>query len=385
MRCRVAVCLAWVALGGWLAAQAPDSTATEAEARRIADRLRALQDESDRLASDAREALAELRTLEAERAAQLNRVRQARAAIAEGQQAVDQVAQRLLALESERAARLPALEAQLVDVYKRGRPGYARLVLGATGVREFARAARSVASMLEASRARVTAHRATVAAVVAQRAELEKELEARRALEADARRAQTAADRAVAAASAVIAKLDAQRDANARTAGELQLEQERLEQQAAAAASAAAGRPAPAATSPASPLTPLKGSLLWPVSGRITGRFGRRPASAEDSLAANGIEITSREGNPVRALYAGTVSFAGAFTGLGNMVIVDHGSGTQSVYGYLGSITVRREQAVTDGTEVGRVGVTPSGAPAVYLEVRIDGRSVDPVQWLRPQ
>jgi septal ring factor EnvC (AmiA/AmiB activator) len=249
-------------------------------------------------------------------------------------------------------------------------------------MREFARATRSVAAMLEASQQRVSAHRATVAAVISQRAELEKELEARRALESEARRAQAAADKAVAAASALIARLDSQRDANARAAGELQIEQERL---TAATAAAAAARPAPAAAAPASPLAPLKGSLLWPVSGRITGRFGRRTASAEDSLAANGIEIASREGNPVRALYSGTVSFAGAFTGLGNMVIVDHGSGTQSVYGYLGSIAVRREQTVTDGTEVGRVGMAPSGASAVYLEMRIDGRSVDPVQWLRPQ
>jgi septal ring factor EnvC (AmiA/AmiB activator) len=380
MRSRVAVCLAWVALGGWLAAQAPDNPSIDAEARRIADRLRALQDESDKLAGDAREALAELRKLEAERTAQLARVRQAREALADGQRAVDQIAQRLLALESERAARLPELEAQLVDVYKRGRPGYARLLLGATGVREFARAMRSVTSMLAASRERVSAHRATVAAVVKQREDLEKELESRRALEGEARRAQAASDKAVASASAVLAKLDAQRDANARAAGELQIEQERLKTAATAAA-----RPAPGVAAPASPLAALKGSLLWPVSGRITGRFGRRPGAGEDNPAANGIEIASREGNPVRALHSGTISFAGTFTGLGNMVVVDHGSGTQSVYGYLASITVRRDQAVTDGTEVGRVGMAPSGASAVYLEIRIDGRSVDPVQWLRPQ
>ena len=69
----------------------------------------------------------------------------------------------------------------------------------------------------------------------------------------------------------------------------------------------------------------------------------------EDPAAANGIEIASREGNPVRALHSGTVSFAGPLAGFGNLVIVDHGDNTLSVYGYLGSMSVNRDDMVMSG------------------------------------
>jgi septal ring factor EnvC (AmiA/AmiB activator) len=40
---------------------------------------------------------------------------------------------------------------------------------------------------------------------------------------------------------------------------------------------------------------------------------------------------------------------------------------------------------VTSGAELGRVGLAPAGPAALYFEMRIDGRSVDPVQWLKRQ
>jgi septal ring factor EnvC (AmiA/AmiB activator) len=38
---------------------------------------------------------------------------------------------------------------------------------------------------------------------------------------------------------------------------------------------------------------------------------------------------------------------------------------------------------VTRGAEVGKAGLSPTGGPSVYFEVRIDGRPVDPLQWLK--
>jgi septal ring factor EnvC (AmiA/AmiB activator) len=99
----------------------------------------------------------------------------------------------------------------------------------------------------------------------------------------------------------------------------------------------------------------------------------------------NGLEIAAPEGTPVRALHTGTVSYADPFTGFGNLVIVDHGENTYSLYGYLASMAVTRGAAVDSATEVGRVGMAPAGPAALYLEIRVDGRSVDPVQWLKPR
>jgi septal ring factor EnvC (AmiA/AmiB activator) len=79
------------------------------------------------------------------------------------------------------------------------------------------------------------------------------------------------------------------------------------------------------------------------------------------------------------------VSYADAFTGFGNLVVVDHGANAYSLYGYLSSITAAQGAAVDTNTEIGQVGLAPAGPAALYLEIRVDGRSVDPVQWLKPR
>ena len=131
------------------------------------------------------------------------------------------------------------------------------------------------------------------------------------------------------------------------------------------------------------PLAPFRGALDWPVPGRMIGRFGQRSGRFGDPTVRNGIEIAAPEGTPVHAVHPGTVSFADSFTGFGNLVIADHGGNMYSLYGYLDAISVTRGDAIDSGTEVGRVGSAPAGPAALYLEIRIDGRSVDPVQWLR--
>src|SRR4030095_11049395 len=98
-----------------------------------------------------------------------------------------------------------------------------------------------------------------------------------------------------------------------------------------------------------------------------------------------GTEIAARDQAPVRAVHGGTVGYAEPFTGFGNLVIVEHGGNDYSLYGYLGSIAVARGDLVETGARLGRVGLAPAGPPALYFEMRIDGRSVDPLQWLKPR
>lgn len=373
-----ATCAVVMALSCAVGAQTPERGRAEAEARRVNDRIRALQAEADRLAGQARTLLGDLRKLEIERELQIVRVRDAQAAIAQGQAAMEHGAQRLASLNEERVAQLPDLQTQLVDIYKRGRAGYATLLFGSSGVREFGRATRAVAALMRLNQQRVAEHRRILAALQQEQAMLEEELRARQGREAEARQARAAADRAVAARTALVAQIDTRRDLNAQLAGELQIAHERLQQ----LADLASGRPLETV---AIPLAPFRGALDWPVPGRITGRFGQRSGRFGDPTVRNGIEIAALAGTPVHGVHPGTVSFADPFTGFGNLVIVDHGGNTYSLYGYLDAISVARGDAIDSGTEVGRVGSAPAGPAALYLEIRIDGRSVDPVQWLKPR
>jgi septal ring factor EnvC (AmiA/AmiB activator) len=357
-------------------AQEADRGRPEALAQRVNERMRALQQEAERLATQARTLLGDLRALEVERDLQAERQKEAEAAAAAAQAALQQATDRLAALEQERVAQLPDLEAQLVDIYKRGRGGYARLLLEAESVRDLRRTARAVSALVRINEQRVAEHRRTVEALRAERAALEEKTRTLHASEAAAREASAAAQRAVAARSALIARIDAQRDLNAQLAGELQVAHDRLQQQLG---NLAAGRSSEAV---AVPLQAFRGALEWPVAGRVTGRFGTSDAGA-GAAARNGIEIAAAANAPVAAVHGGTVAFADPFTGFGNLVILDHGGDTFSLYGYLASIGVQRGQTVEAGTELGRVGSAPAGGVSLYFEMRIDGRSVDPLQWLR--
>lgn len=120
------------------------------------------------------------------------------------------------------------MQTQLVDIYKRGRAGYAKLLLGSSGVREFGRATRAIAALMRINEQRVAEHRRTIEALQQERVRLEEDLGALQAREADARQARAAADRALAARTALVAQIDERRDLNAQLAGELQTASVRL-------------------------------------------------------------------------------------------------------------------------------------------------------------
>jgi septal ring factor EnvC (AmiA/AmiB activator) len=132
------------------------------------------------------------------------------------------------------------------------------------------------------------------------------------------------------------------------------------------------------------PLSPFRGTLDWPAAGPVRHRFGRAPGGgSRTSSSANGIEIASTVGTPVRAIHDGTVAFADTFAGYGKLVIVDHGNQTFSLYGHLLEIGVARGDRVQPGQPVGAAGFALVGVPGLYFELRIDGRPVDPLQWLK--
>jgi len=370
-------CLVVLLAAATAVAQTPDRTATDTLARRVNERIRVLQGEADRLSAQARTLLGDLRQLEIQRDIAIERVKEADAAVAQAQGSLQQTTNRLTALEQERIAQLPDLKLRFVDIYKRGHGGYARTLLDVRGVREFARAMRATAALTTINERRIAEHRRTLAELRQQRDVLEQRTKEMQKAANDAARERTAAQRAVAAREALIAQIDARRDLNAQLAGELNVASQRLRDYVA---NLAAGR---SAEPVAVPLTSFRGALDWPVPGRVIAGFELGTGRAPGSLVRNGIEIGAVEGTPVLAVHPGTVDYADAFTGFGNLVIIDHGSNYYSLYGYLGSAGVQRGDHVDAGTELGRVGTPPTGPPALYFELRVDGRSIDPVQWLK--
>ena len=366
--------VAAVALAAALTSAQTSPPPANPQSERITDRIRALQREAERLAGEARTLVGDLRKLEIERDLKAEQAKQATADAAAAQETLRQTTDQLANLELQRLAQLPDMKQQLVDVYKRGRSGYAPLLFGAKDVREFARAARAIASLAVINQKRVEEHRRTLEALRRERtafAQRARELQSR---EAAARQSRAVADRAIAARAARMSEIDSRRDLTAQYVGELQVAYDKIQQQL----NATEGRDTVAV-----PLQPFRGALDWPTAGRINSRFGQAEGRLGGSAVKNGIEIASTEDLPVKAVHGGTVAYADAFTGLGTLVILDHGSNNYSLYGYLGSVGVMTGAKVETGAEIGRVGASPAGPPALYFELRIDGKPTDPVQWLK--
>jgi septal ring factor EnvC (AmiA/AmiB activator) len=363
-----------------VAAQTPagDRTATDAMSKRVGDRIKVLQAEADRLASQSRTLLGDLRELELQRDIASEKVKAAEADAAQAQRSLQQTGDRLAALEQQRTAQLPDLKVRLVDIYKRGRTGYAAMLFDARGIRELARAMRAVAALSTINNEKLDEHRRTIAQLRQQRAALEQHTRELQDAVKQADRERLNALRALSTREALIADIDKRRDLNAQLAGELDVAYQRLQDQIA---NIGAGRPAEAVSVP---LTSFRGALDWPATGRVTAGFtaGTGPSGA---VVRNGIEIGAPQGSPVVAVHPGMVDYAEQFSGFGNLVIINHGANYLSLYGYLDSISVTRGDHVDAGTELGKVGMPPAGSPALYFELRIDGRSVDPLQWLKPR
>ena len=113
-------------------AQQDDRARTEALAMTTSERLKALNQEADRLASEARTLLGDLRRLELERQIKDEELRQAKAD--EDRVAADLTSLNgeLSQLAAEEQAELPALRSRLVELYKLGQGGYLRMFLSTT-------------------------------------------------------------------------------------------------------------------------------------------------------------------------------------------------------------------------------------------------------------
>lgn len=142
-----------------------------------------------------------------------------------------------------------------------------------------------------------------------------------------------------------------------------------------------------AATAAATITTADLGQLDWPVEGKVLYQFGTATGPNNTRIPWHGIGIAAPAGTPVRAIAAGTVSLAGPLGTYLTSVLIDHGGGYYTFYGYLNDATVASGQRVLKGQVVGHVGGAASDqGPHLHFEIRGQGGiALDPVNWLKRQ
>lgn len=133
------------------------------------------------------------------------------------------------------------------------------------------------------------------------------------------------------------------------------------------------GRLISAARARDSELTHALTGFRWPMTGRISGRYGnQRILNGEPRRAHLGVDIAAPQGTPVAASAHGIVSLAEVdlfFTG--GTIVIDHGHGVTSIYSHLAGIEVSPDQTVSAGERIGTVGST-GRSTGPHLDWRIN-------------
>lgn len=122
-------------------------------------------------------------------------------------------------------------------------------------------------------------------------------------------------------------------------------------------------------------------SLIRPVSGTITSRFGAGSSIRRSSHT--GLDIATATGTPIMAAASGTVTFSGYKGSYGNMLVISHGNGIQTYYGHCSALYASVGETVSQGEVVAAVGSTGnSTGPHLHLEVRVDGVAYNPQNYV---
>ena len=348
-------------------------------ARRVAQRLAELRREAEDLARQQKSILTDLRRLEVDRQIKAEELAGIETELTTIQQQLEDTDTRAGALRRAADEQSPDVERRIVRLYKMGRAGYWRLLLDVDDVRGMGRAYRMASALTSLDRQRIQQHEQTLQELAAERTRLQERAKQVAELQVRAAGARAALDAAVASRTALVKAIESRKDLTAQLAAELDAAHLRLQ-------STLAQNPgAPPVVG--IPIRPFRGQLPWPADGIVVRRFGSQGTSRVPGISfnRNGIELSLAEGRPVAAIHEGSVTHAGPFTAYGQLVIIEHGSNVVSVYGHLASIAVNKGDRVAAGTRVGSTGRNPAGNPALYLELRIDGKPVDPLQWLRRQ
>jgi murein hydrolase activator len=176
----------------------------------------------------------------------------------------------------------------------------------------------------------------------------------------------------------VLVRMQAQLRKKSDELAALQRDEQNLQQLVESLRSAL--RDIPPATARLKSISPLKGKLVWPVEGRIGMPFGA--LQADGKLRSRGVLVSASAGADVHAIASGQVVFADWLRGFGLLLIIDHGKGYMSLYGYNRSLFKEVGDRVEAGDLIASVGDSGGREQSgLYLELRKDGRPFDPAPW----
>ncbi|MFC5076329.1 Murein hydrolase activator EnvC precursor [Vibrio thalassae] len=124
-----------------------------------------------------------------------------------------------------------------------------------------------------------------------------------------------------------------------------------------------------------------KGQLPWPVKGKTLHSFGTKQTG---QVNWKGMVIQAKYGEAIKSVYSGTVVFADYLRGYGLVVLLDHGKGDMTLYGYNQTLLKKEGDKVSAGETIALAGDTGGqSTSSLYFEIRRNSKVQNPKSWLK--
>ncbi|MFP2468979.1 murein hydrolase activator EnvC [Pseudescherichia vulneris] len=353
--------------------------------------------------------LAQLKKQEEAISAAARKLRETQNTLADLNKQVDAMNASIAKLEKQKAAQERSLAAQLDAAFRQGEHTGIQLILSGEESQRGQRLQAYFGYLNQARQETIADLKQTSAEVATQKAELEEKQSQQQTLLYEQKAQQAKLEQARNERKKTLAGLESSIQAGQQQLSELRANESRMRSriaQAEAAARARAEREAREAQavrnrqqdasrkgttykpseserslmSRTGGLGSPRGQAYWPVRGPTLHRYGEQ---LQGELRWKGMVIGASEGTEVKAIADGRVILADWLQGYGLVVVVEHGKGDMSLYGYNQSALVSVGTQVRAGQPIALVGSSGGqGRPSLYFEIRRQGQAVNPQPWL---
>jgi len=278
-------------------------------------------------------------------------------------------------LEASRDEQARRIGEHLAASYRMSGQDFLKLLLNQESPDTFERIARYHRYFTEARLEALDKYRSTLDELADNRFQLETRRDEEQARRKELNQQQLALVRERESRKSLIAELDEELEDKSTERKRLEADRERLEQLFAELQRRATDLDG-------SGFEARKGSLPWPLAGRVSNAFGQ--SRADGRLTWHGMLIEAEEGTTVKSVFRGRVVFANWLRGFGLLTIIDHGGGYMTLYGHADVLLKTVGDWAESGETIARAGKSGGQKTSgLYFEVRQKGVARDPIGWLQ--
>jgi len=278
------------------------------------------------------------------------------------------------------------LEGRLRQIYKHRLTGYLEILFNSESFSDFLTRFRYIKNILSLDAEVINDIRQQMEKIEDHKINLENREEILNLLKKEVEKEKENIEFSIKGRKSIIDKIDSQKEVYLKSLKELEQSSqeikniiERIYKQQEGDSKEVSQKEVPAIT-----LKPKKGILALPIQGKLISGYGRQKNTEFNTDTFNsGIDISAPLGQVVHSAGAGEVIYTGTIKGYGQIIIIDHGGRTTTLYAHLSKILVDIGDRVKKEQTIGQVGDSGGvSSPRLHFEVRVEGKPTDPMNWL---